>query len=233
MNNKHNDDLTSKQRALSNDALAVYEDALIRNYVEYTHYLRAYDELQALSDTLDTVANCNYQTNDDIILNLVPQINTVLESYNDPDNSDNNYGYRYLSKNKIALVELKKKLDEIYSTANTAVANTDSLTDDSLTDITDDELFNIPEDMHLYIAKAAEVARINANLAEVAEVAVQEALNYTNALRKQPHYTSKDANKNATAFYKAKLQQCVDKAIKCMNESEKFRDEYFNGYYND
>lgn len=231
MNNKHNDHLTSKQRELSNDALAVYEDALIRNYVEYTHNLRAYDELQALSDTLDTVANCNYQINDDSILDLAPQINTILESYNDPDdpdNSNNNYGYRYLSKNKIALAELKKKLDEIYSTANTA-----SLNDDSLTDITDDELFNIPADMHLSIAKAAEVARINANLAEVAEIAVQEALKYTNALRKQPHYTSKDANKNATAFHKAKLQQYVDKAIKCVNESEKFRDEYFNGYYND
>lgn len=227
MNNKHNDHLTSKQRELSNDALAVYEDALIRNYVEYTHNLRAYDELQALSDTLDTIATCNYQINDDNILDLIPQINTILESYNDPDDPDNNYGYRYQSKNKIALAELKKKLDDIYSTANT-----DSLIDDSHTDKTDDELFNISADMYLSITKAADVARKNANLAEVAEVAVQEALKYTNALRKQPHYRSRDANKNAAALYKAKLQQYVDKAVKCVNESEQFRDEYFNGYYN-
>lgn len=226
MNNNHNEHPTPKQRELSNDALAVYEDALIRNYVEYTHNLRAYEQLQALSDTLYTMANCNYQINNDIILDLFPQINNILETYSDPDD---NYNSRYRLKNKNALIELNKKLDEIYSTVNTASHN-----EDPITDITEDKLFNIATDLHLSVAKAAEDARTNANLAEAAEEAVQEALTYTNTLRiPLPCYASKDAKKIVTAKYRAKLKQYVDKAIKCVNESEKFRDEYLNSYYTD
>lgn len=224
MTNTQNVPTTSQHRKLINDAIAVYEDALIGNYIEYTQNLRAFEELQSLSITLNILAGCDYQIGNKRILDLIPLITDILE-YNSNDDIP---AYQYESKNKAAVAELNKSLDEIYS-----VVEKTTVTENSNNDITDDELFNIPADLHLSVAQAASEARINAKLAEVAEEAVLEALKFTNALRKQPHHTSTDSTKSVTSIYKEKLLHYVNHALKRVEEAESFRDNYFLNIYND
>jgi len=212
MTNTQNVTPTPQQRKLINDAIAVYEDVLIENYVEYTEHLRVYDVLETLSLTLNTLAACNYQIGSHRILDLIALINDILED-------DNIFTRQYESNNKAAITELNNSLDEIYSSVEKT-----TVTENTNTDITNDELFNIPADLHLSVSQAASEARINARVAEAAEAAVLEALKFTNALRTQPQHTS---------TYKDKLSYYVNTALARVAEADRCRDNYIVNTYKD
>lgn len=206
-----NTSITPEQRKLKlgNEAYQVYEDKLIKHYVEYSHNLCVVEKLRSLSNTLDTIAWHNNQLSDDNVQALIDNVDSILESY-----TGNEPIYQYQQKNKIALAELNKTLDEIYAT-------TKETPEDAITDAAYNELLNIPSDLHLYVEKEAADARVNADLAEAAADDILVALKFAHVLRERPNHLPPN--------HKTELKKLVDVALKSIKESEKYRDSYLKG----
>lgn len=204
-----NTTITPEQRKLVNEAYQVYEDKLIKHYVEYTHNLCVVEKLRSLSITLDTIAWHNAQLSDDNVQALIDNVDSILESY-----TANEPIYQYQQKNKIALAELNKTLEEIYAT-------TKETPEDAITDAAYNELLNIPSDLHLYVEKEAADARVNADLAEAAADDILVALKFAHVLRERPNHLPPN--------HKTELKKLVDVALKSIKESEKYRDSYLKG----